>query len=290
MEFPIDVALAKAAPALPQGAGWWYEPKFDGDRAVLHRTADTARIHARSGRDTTAAWMDIAVAGLRLEPGTVLDGEIVIWRQGRLDFGAVRSRASSSTARARVLAAQWPASYAVWDLLAYRGQDLRGLPYAERRGRLLEVLEDVGPPIQAVPATDDVDVAETWLSVLAEQGIEGCVAKRADGRYRAGRIWSKVRVADTVDAEVLGFTGAVSRPRALVLRLPDGRRVLSQALTPPVAAEVARHVAEVGLGRRARTEDGEAYTTLGGGLVVEVLAGTTRHAVVTVTRVRGPDI
>ncbi len=46
----------------------------DGDRAVLHRTAETGRIHARSGRETTAAWMDIAVAGMQLPPGTVLDG------------------------------------------------------------------------------------------------------------------------------------------------------------------------------------------------------------------------
>ncbi|WP_306324126.1 MULTISPECIES: DNA ligase [unclassified Streptomyces] len=285
MDFPVAVALAKAVPVLPRGVGWWYEPKFDGDRAVLHRSAETVRIQARSGRDTTAVWMDIAVAGMQLPPGTVLDGEIVIWREQRLDFGAVRSRASSSPARARELAGRWPASYAVWDCLAL-GEDLRGLPYVDRRARLLDVLEGTGPPIQAVPATDEVDVAETWLRVLPEQGIEGVVAKRASSPYRAGRIWSKTRVSDTVDAEVLGYTGSPARPRALALRLPDGRKVLSQALPAKLAAQLAPLLRESGPGGRARIADGTPYLAVATGPVVEVLAGTTRHATVTVTRLR----
>jgi ATP-dependent DNA ligase len=83
MEFPVDVALAEAVPRLPVGPGWWYEIKFDGHRAVLWREAETARVQARSGRDVTSAWMDLALAAFHtLLPGTVLDGEAVIYKDG----------------------------------------------------------------------------------------------------------------------------------------------------------------------------------------------------------------
>jgi ATP-dependent DNA ligase len=288
VEYPIAVALAEAVPTLPRGKGWWYEIKFDGHRTVMWRDAETVRLQARSGRTVTSAWMDLAVAGMNsIRPGTVLDGEAVIYNEGRVDFAAAQSRAASSPARARELAAVLPASYAVWDLLAHPELgDVRSRPYTERRALLLDLLHDVPPPVQAVPATDDPEVAQDWYDTLQGQGIEGVVCKRATSPYRAGRIWKKVRHSDTVDAEVVGYVGPASRPHSVTVRLPDGSRVLSQALTAPVAAEVARHVLDAGPGRSARTSAGEAYVTTSRGLVVEVLAGTTRHAVVTVARVR----
>ncbi|MFE5097741.1 hypothetical protein ACFRCI_47670 [Streptomyces sp. NPDC056638] len=81
---------------------------------MLRRTDDTVFLYARSGRIVTQHWMDLAVAGMELRPGTVLDGEAVIWRDGRLDFAAAQSRAASSVTRARALAARYPASYARW--------------------------------------------------------------------------------------------------------------------------------------------------------------------------------
>ncbi|MFF3884067.1 ATP-dependent DNA ligase [Streptomyces sp. NPDC001914] len=288
MEFPVEVALARAVPRLPTGDGWWYEIKFDGHRAVLWREAETARVQARSGRDVTAVWLDLALAAFHtLPPGTVLDGEAVIYRDGRVDFGAAQSRAASAPPRARDLAERWPATFAAWDILQHPVHgDVRGRPYSERRALLLDVLADVPPPIQAVPATDDPTVAQVWYDTLHEQGIEGVVAKRASSLYRSGRIWQKVRHAETVDAEVVGHTGPGARPRALVVELPDGRRALSQALTAPLAAAVSAHIASAGPGRRVHARATGSYTTVSPGLTVEVLAGTTRHPVVTVTRVR----
>ncbi|MFF8656792.1 ATP-dependent DNA ligase [Streptomyces huasconensis] len=285
MEYPVGVALAASVAKLPRGAGWWYEPKFDGDRAVLWRR-DTVRIQTRAGRNATAQWLDIATAAMNLPPDTVLDGEAVIWRDGRIDFGAVRSRASARGRRLTDLLHRYPASYAAFDCLMLAGQDLRPRPYAERRAALLEALADARPPIQAVPATDDPEVALAWYEHLPEQGIEGIVAKQASSPYRAARIWKKIRHSETTDAVVVGYVGPADRPRRAAVRLPDGRRVLSQALTPLVAAEVARLAAESGPGQRARTDDGEEYTATGAGMVVEVEAGTTRHATVAVLRVR----
>ncbi|MFE3168943.1 hypothetical protein [Streptomyces sp. NPDC059224] len=75
MDFPVDVALAELVPILPVGPGWRYEMKFDGHRTVVWREKDTVRLQARSGRDVTAVWMDLALAAFdMLPPGVVLDG------------------------------------------------------------------------------------------------------------------------------------------------------------------------------------------------------------------------
>nr|WP_312847159.1 hypothetical protein [Streptomyces sp. WAC05458] len=109
MEFPVDVALAELVPQLPTGPRWWYEVKLDGHRTVLWRLAETVRLQARSGRDVTTPWMDLAVAGMALPPGVVLDGEAVVVVDGQVSFEAAQARAASSPARSRELAARHPA-------------------------------------------------------------------------------------------------------------------------------------------------------------------------------------
>ncbi|MGW4087046.1 ATP-dependent DNA ligase [Streptomyces sp. NPDC004822] len=291
MDWPVSVALAQAVPTLPVGRDLHYEPKFDGHRLVMWRTAESVRLQTRSGRDVTPVWMDLALAGMQLPPGTVLDGEGVIFVGGRVDFGAVQSRAASTPARARHLAAEHPAHYAVFDILQHpQDGDVRGWSYVRRRAALEDLLAAYGvePPIQAVPTTTDVETARLWYESLQAIGIEGLVAKSGRSTYRGNsRQWRKVRHAETVDAVVVGFTGTAARPRHLAVRLPDGRVALSQALTAPLAAHVAELLRGVDVGPRSRTRSGDEYRAVDAqDLVVEVLAGTTRHAVVTVTRVR----
>ncbi|MFI7386170.1 DNA ligase [Streptomyces sp. NPDC049813] len=287
MEFPVAVALAESVPTLPTGPGWWFEPKFDGHRLVMYRTEETVKCQARSGRMVTATWMDLAVAAQSvLRPGTVLDGEAVVWVDGRLDFAAAEARRNATPRRASALAAEYPAYYAVWDCLAVDGVDLRARPYVERRAALLDVLAGARPPIQPVPATEDVEVARVWFEQLQAQGVQGVVAKRAASPYGAARIWRTARHSETVEAAVVGYVGPAVQPQRVAVLLPDGRRVLSRTVIAPVAAELARHIVQAGPGRRARTDDGEVYTTTGGGLTVEVVAGTARHGHVSVARVR----
>ncbi|KFK87883.1 hypothetical protein IX27_18525 [Streptomyces sp. JS01] len=289
MEHPVRPALAQAAPAIPDGPGWWYEPKFDGHRTILRRTDDTVILYARSGRVVTSHWMDLAVAAMQLPPGTTLDGEAVIWRDGRIDFAAAQSRAASSITRARALAAQHPASYATWDILEHpqHGQTT-ALPYTERRQLLVDLLHDIPPPIQAVPTTDDRNVAIAWYEGLQEQGIEGVVCKKGTASYPAGRRgWLKVRHADTEDALVVGYLGPRRRPHRLALAIGDegGPIRLSARLDPVLAGRIgeALTAAEVVGERRA---DGETYTRADADLTVEVLAGSGRHGTFTVTRMR----
>ncbi|MEU1449825.1 ATP-dependent DNA ligase [Streptomyces mirabilis] len=291
MDWPVSVALAQSVPELPTGTDWSYEVKLDGHRMIMWRTGDGVRLQARSGRDVTVAWGDLALAGHHLPAGTVLDGEAVITTEdGRISFEAAQARAASSPTRAHRLAAQRPAHYIAFDALQLPSPngDIRARPYAARRAALLKLVAclPANTPIQAVSATTDRDTALTWYTTLHSQGIEGIVAKRTTSPYRAGRAgaWLKIRHADTVEATVAGFTGTARQPRALAVRLPDGRIALSQRLTTALATRIAPRL--VPQPERAYTQDGDAYTPVSGEVIVEVVAGTTRHAVVTVVRPR----
>jgi hypothetical protein len=112
-------------------------------------------------------------------------------------------------------------------------------------------------------------------------------AVSASAEYRRIRIPSVRQChTDTVDLPVVGYTGNQLRPRALVVELPDGRRALSQRLDPRTSADTAAYLTRAEPGGLAHTGTGELYTTTSPGLIVEAAAGTTRHAVVTITRVR----
>ncbi|WP_307621438.1 DNA ligase [Streptomyces sp. V3I7] len=290
MEFPVEVELAQPAPILPTGPHWWYEIKLDGHRTVLWRTAEAVRLQSRSGRDVTTWWTDVAADGMALPPGVVLDGEVVIVVDGRISFEAVQSRAASSPARARRLAQEHPALLVVWDVLALPSGDVRGRPYEWRRAAMLDVLAGLPSPsrLQAVSATEELEVAQAWYDSLRDTGVEGVVAKLGTSPYRAGRsaAWQKIKHAETVDAEVVGYTGAPLQPRMLAVRLPDGRTALSQRLDAPLAAQVAPDLGAAPPAGQAETAAGDAYTAAEPGLTVEVLASSAHRAAVTVTRLR----
>ncbi|MFE9248217.1 ATP-dependent DNA ligase [Streptomyces sp. NPDC007088] len=307
---PLRVALAESVSELPEGGRWAFEPKFDGHRMLVFRDAQDTQgaeeasgdpggggqvvLQARSGRLVTRAFPDLVAAALALPPGTVLDGEVVVWTDGHTDFAAVQRRAAATVARSAVLARALPASYAAFDVLAVGGEDVRSLPYERRRALLAETLAPLGPPLQAVPVTEDRATARHWYASLAGTGVEGLVAKRLDEAYRGGRRgWLKLRHRDTLDALVLGFVGGRARPRLLVLALPgDGSPVASTPLAPALRSRAAALLppAEGGRGTVTAAGTGEtAYERVAAGAVVEVRRETTRQGTVEVVRFRLPE-
>ncbi|TXS57881.1 ATP-dependent DNA ligase [Streptomyces sp. t39] len=291
----MRVASAEPVSSLPRGADLAYEPKFDGHRMVVFVREAGVLLQARSGRIVTGAFPDLAGAARRLPDGTVLDGEVVVWRQGRTDFAAVQRRAAATASRAPALARALPASYAAFDLLAEDGEDLRPLPYGERRARLEALVGPLGPPLQPVPMTRDADEALTWFGTLHTIGVEGLVIKRVDQAYRGGsRAWRKLRHTTGRDAAVTGFTGPPARPSALVLTLPDDDTpVVSAPLPPALRAQAGAVLAGrmlAGGGTATAVGVGEvAYRLVAAGTTAEVELGTTRHPVVTVLRLRLPQ-
>lgn len=245
---PVRMPLARPArevPASRPGRELRYEPKFDGWRGLLF--ADAGQLQSRQGNSLTGRFPEIVRAGTGLGD-VVLDGEIVALREGRLDIGAL---ASSPQARLRSGAVVY---YAVFDLLAADDADWRPRPYRERRARLETLLAGVAPPLQLVPSTSGRDAALAWMRPeVAEVGIEGVIAKRADSAYRAGRTdaWVKVRQTIVVDAVVIGVTGDPREPRELVLARRDEsgawRQIgLSLPLAPPLRRQVGSRVTTTG--------------------------------------------
>ncbi|MFD4920497.1 ATP-dependent DNA ligase [Streptomyces goshikiensis] len=294
----MTVALAEAVTTLPRAPGLAYEPKFDGHRLVVVRTVEDVVLQARSGRIVTAAFPDLAAAARQLPAGTVLDGEVVVWHEGRTDFALVQRRAAATAARAAVLAQSLPASYAAFDVLELAGLDLRARPYERRRALLVDLLLPLGPPLQPVPMTTDPELAATWYETLPASGIEGLVVKRLDQPYPAGRRgWRKLRHTNVRDAAVVGYTGSPRRPVALVLVLPVGDEtpLVSSPLTPALRAEVAAAVAQAS-GPGAVGAAGATVTAIGLGevpfrpldppLTAEVRHASARHPPPEVLRLR----
>lgn len=229
---PEVLATAQPRREVPAGSGWAFEPKLDGWRGLLA----VERLWSRTGTNLGARFPEIlaAVQGRSV----VLDGEIVAYRQGRMEFAALQA------GPVRRRQQQIGIYFLAFDLLAVDGRDWRREPYLARREELERQLAGGGAGVvQPVPMTLDRDEALWWMSEqAADRGIEGLVAKPAGGVYQAGRRsgWVKVRRTTTSEVAVLGVSG----PDRVVLGLADRagrwRAVgMSQPVPRGVRAELA---------------------------------------------------
>jgi len=147
----------------------------------------------------------------------VLDGEIVIAGERGLDFEALLLRIHPAASRIKKLAAEMPASYVAWDLLALGDRDLRQTPLEERRRLLDAELAGVKPPVHVSLSTREVPVARDWFDRFEGAGLDGIVAKRVEGAYEPGkRTMTKVKHARTADCAVGGFRWHKNGPGTLV--------------------------------------------------------------------------
>ena len=140
-EPPLEPMLAKAADSLPTDDGWLFEPKWDGFRALVFRDGDEVYIQSRDLKPLDRYFPELA-APLKaaLPERCVLDGEVVIARDGALQFESLLLRIHPAASRVKMLAEESPASFVAWDLLALGDEDLRDVPQGERRARLEAVL------------------------------------------------------------------------------------------------------------------------------------------------------
>ncbi|MGY3567933.1 ATP-dependent DNA ligase [Sinomonas sp. RB5] len=219
----FELALAKSVPTIPRSAGWLAEPKWDGYRVCAVVEHGRVRIFSRNGADLTPGFPELGEALHRDVPdGCVLDGEAVIWNDGRLDFDALQRRLGVGVALAARLAREAPASFVVFDVLAVLGRDVRGLPLRDRRVLLEQLAEGFDPPLALSPATADPAVARQWWDEQAHTGIEGLVLKPVSGQYEGGRrAWLKVKRRETIDLVCGAVIGPISHPSQLVLGWPD---------------------------------------------------------------------
>lgn len=204
---PVKPMLAKAAYELPEGADLVFEPKWDGFRCIVFRDGDEIVLGSRNDRPLTRYFPEI-LPRLReaLPERCVVDGEIVVVNDDRLDFGALQQRIHPAESRVNMLAEATPSSYIAFDLLALGDDDLMGEPFAERRARLAEVLDGARPPVHLTPATTDPEVAARWFAAFEGAGLDGVMAKDASGAYQPDkRVQIKVKHLRTADCVVAGY-------------------------------------------------------------------------------------
>jgi ATP-dependent DNA ligase len=243
---PLMLMTARSSPDLPAGDGRWaYEPKFDGFRCLAFcRPRGRPSLQSRQQRPLTRFFPEVVAAlQKQLGHGMVLDGELVICVDGRLDFAALQDRLRG----ARRSAAGPSACLVVFDILALRGEDLRGLPYVQRRELIADLLADAAPPLALIPMTTDQAGARAWLTGHADAGIEGVVVKNLKHGYRpARRTWQKVRTRVTAEALVGGVIGPLHAPQVLILgRVDDGGRLRIAGRTGPLPAPIRTELGAV---------------------------------------------
>ncbi len=199
--------LSKRIAELPSQGDWIFEPKWDGFRTLIFRDGDEVFIQSRESKSLNRYFPDLLEPiKSQLPERCVLDGEIVIARDGALDFEALQLRIHPAASRVKTLAKQMPASIVFFDLLCEGDDSLCGIPFKDRRKRLESVLSRVKPPLHITPATSQRDIAADWFKRFEGAGLDGVMAKPASGTYEPDkRVMFKVKHERDCDCVVAGF-------------------------------------------------------------------------------------
>jgi ATP-dependent DNA ligase len=278
----------------PVGAGWQYEPKWDGFRCLAFRDGDDIFLQSKSGQPLARYFPDLLQSLRTLRARQfVLDGEIVIPIAGRLSFDELLLRVHPAASRVQKLAAEHPAMFVVFDLLASdRGKALTDQPLEERRARLAAFAEKYlksRDDIRLSPATLDLKAADKWFKATGGN-LDGIVAKRLDLPYRSGKRdgMLKIKHRRTADCVVGGYRYAAGKRvvGSLLLGLYDEDGVLNHvgftsSFTASERTKITRIVEPLkgGAGFSGRAPGGpsrwnqgrsEAWEPLAPDLVVEV--------------------
>ncbi len=244
---PMEAQLVQAVPEEP---GWYFEPKWDGFRGVLENLDGELRLWSRNGRPLLRYFPELAALGEQLPPSSALDGEIVIERDGVLQFDSLQMRLHPAESRINRLAGEIPARFVAFDVLLWDDEVVHPLPFVERRARVEQLPYDVSP------GTEDAAVGQRWLERLELAGFDGVIGKRLDLPYRPGERDAVVKVKHhrTADCVVVGVRWKEPAPgeapdivATLLLGLYDESGELrhvgsTSASAKKRQAEVAEHV------------------------------------------------
>ncbi len=237
---PMEAELVRE---LPVGDGWQYEPKWDGFRGVFENAGQELAMWSRNERPLLRYFPELRPLGDLLPPRSALDGEIVIARDGALDFDAMQMRLHPAESRIRRLSAEIPAMFVVFDVLLWDGEAVWKLPLEERRTRV-----DALDGFRLSPATRDIDEARGWLERFEALGLDGVIAKKLGVPYLPGSRDGVVKVKEhkTADCVVVGvrWKGERSAIATLLLGLYREDGGLDYVGTCAVAAKTRADVAE----------------------------------------------
>ena len=203
---PVKPMLAKPAAKLP-GVELAFEPKWDGFRCIVFRDGDEVLLGSRNEKPLNRYFPEM-IEPLRrcLPPRCVVDGELFVAVDGRLDFDALGQRIHPAESRVNMLAEQTPAEYVAFDLLALGDESYIDRPFRERRGALEEIAAGFSAPIHLAPSTLDREQAMEWFDRFEGAGLDGLIVKPLDDRYQFDkRAQFKIKHQRTADCVVAGY-------------------------------------------------------------------------------------
>jgi ATP-dependent DNA ligase len=230
---PMEAQLVKE---LPAGDGWQFEPKWDGFRGVLENDSGELALWSRNERPLLRYFPELRPLGELLPPHSALDGEIVIARDGVLDFDSMQTRLHPAESRVRRLAAEIPAEFVVFDVLLWDSEPVHKQPLEKRRA----ALERIDNGFRLSPTTADTDEAQEWLNSFEAAGLDGVIAKRLGLPYLPGSRDGvlKVKPYKTADCVIVGvrWKEKPTRIATLLLGLYGDRGKLDYVGSAAVAA------------------------------------------------------
>lgn len=208
---PIRPMLAKSVKGIPDPAkfegGLSFEPKWDGFRCLVFKDGDEVDLTSRNTKPLTRYFPEIvAAAREQLPPRCVLDGELFVAIEDRLQFEVLQERIHPAQSRIGKLSVETPASFVAFDLLALADEDLRDQPFALRRDRLEQALAGLAGPCFLTRTTRDAEEAERWFEQFEGAGLDGVVAKPLAAAYEENaRTMLKIKHQRTADVVVAGY-------------------------------------------------------------------------------------
>jgi DNA ligase-1 len=183
----LDAELAGFDTRLGPPSDWFVEWKYDGIRAQLVRRAGNVWVWSRGEELIGERFPEVVAAGGRVPDGTVLDGEIVVWKDQRpAPFALLQQRIGRKTLGKKILA-DAPAAFVAYDILEADGDDWRERPQHERRARLEALAAQAGLHLSPL------ERRASWAEYAAlreqsrERGVEGFMLKHRGARYGSGR-------------------------------------------------------------------------------------------------------
>ncbi len=213
----VEPMLAKAVPELPESPDWQYEIKLDGYRALAIRDQAGVRLLSRRNNLLNERFPSVVEALNDLETGLILDGEIVaLDAHGRPAFNLLQHSAGKS-----------PVVFYLFDLLAFRERDVRGLPLRQRRELLDEVFATAREPLRKSAVLNAS--LDDLIAAVRSQGLEGVIAKRPASPYQSGERsgnWLKFRVNKGQELVIGGYRPGKTYFDNLAVGYYDGERLI----------------------------------------------------------------
>lgn len=202
-----EVQLATLRKKIPQGDNWIYELKYDGYRIMAYINKGEVKLESRNHKDYTEKFPDIVKELKKWDIMAVIDGEMVINKNGKSDFQALQQYIKTKKGTKPIFMA--------FDLIFHDGKDIRKYPLKDRKKELKILLENFRG--NTIHFSNDIQGnAKELLKTVCGQNMEGLICKRADKAYYSGRNtdWIKIKCENHEDLLIIGYTQTESRIRA----------------------------------------------------------------------------